>query len=184
MTFRKGICAAAIVALASGANAEEASDAKVYAGLGLGGTWFKIDGVEDYEPNFVVLGGKLGARFNNYVDGEIRFQRGLMKDTTMYAGIDFETELEYIAGAYVKLGAGDKIHPYVMVGYSRVSMGITGTNGPLSASASGVESDTSFGLGVDYYLDGNAFLTAECASYYDSDDESLTSCMVSASALF
>lgn len=164
---------------ASSAFAEDSNNkAKPYVGAFIGSLALEEDGFDGYEPDFVILMGRLGARFNEYFDGEIRFGRGLIEDSTTINGVNFDTELDYIAGAYIKVGAGESFHPYAMLGYSKASISITGSNGVSSVSASDAESDVAFGLGLDIFTSDKVAINAECASYYDKDDVTLNGCAV------
>ena len=156
----------------------------IYAGFTLGGTTYKEEGFSAFEPSFVTAGWRLGARFNEYISGEIRYQRGLVEDTGRVSGVNLEAELDYIAGAYLKVGAGDKFHPYAMLGYNKVSMEVTGSAGGASLTASDSESDVAFGLGVDLFVTDRFSLSAECANFYDKDGGDFTGCFAGAGVWF
>lgn len=181
------LASASCAAFAEEAESTPPNDAypKTYAGLNLGLVEYEEDGLDSlWEPSFATAGVKFGASFNKYIDGEIRFLRGLVSDDIVLEGILLEMELDYIAGAYVKVGAGEVFHPYALVGYSKGKLSLTASQGSLSASTTESESDVSFGLGVDLWLKNQLGLNLECISYYDKDDASIAGCAVGGALRF
>ena len=179
--MKRIISAISIAILASSALADTPTESttgpKLYVGASMGSLKLKEDDFNTYEPDFPYLMFLAGAHFNQYLDGEIRIGKGLIEDsTTAFGGATIETELDYIAGAYLKLGAGEKLHPYIMAGYSKAELTLTASNGVNSASVSEGESDVAYGLGLDIRLTDRAAFNIECASYYDKDDTSLVGC--------
>lgn len=181
------LAGASCVAFAEETTFDSTNDAypKTYAGANIGFFEYEEDGLSDlWEPSFATAGIKVGASFNQYIDGEIRFLRGLLADDIVLQGVLFEMDLDYIAGAYLKVGAGEVLHPYALVGYSKSKLTLTGSQGGSTRSTTDSESDVSFGLGVDLWLKNQLGFNLECVSYYDKDDASISGCAVGAALRF
>jgi len=173
-----------VFAESSQVTTEEGSSTQSYAGISIGSLKLKEDGFELLEPKFPTLMLRTGAKFNQYASGEVRFGLGISTDDTTIDGIRFESELDYVMGAYLKLGAGEQFHPYALVGYNKAEVTIKGVAGGNSASISDTESDIAFGLGLDVKLNERFQLNAECVNFYDENDVSLSGCLAGVTTFF
>ncbi len=103
-----------------------------------------------------------GYQFHEYLAVEGRVGVGIGDDTLDGATL----EMDHYLGAYVK--AGMPIHnfyPYALLGMTYMELTVSGAEGSFSDS----ESDLSYGIGLDYYLNNQISLNAEYANMYDKD---------------
>lgn len=135
---------AAMLALASGAQAQEATTG-AYVNLNVG--------LADSGPaNLWGLGGRLGYRFhqNFGVEGEGSF--GIKSDDATVLGVDADVKLKHQLAAYLVgfLPVNEKTDLIARVGYGTQKIKVSA----LGASASGSEESVNFGVGVQHHFDG------------------------------
>lgn len=161
------IIASAIGALALSplsANADISNQAKPYIGGAAQFLSYEEPGVD---TDHIVVAGRLGAFFNQYIAAEARLGLGVVGDETNAFGPTIDIDLNYVFGAYLRGGVpvNDVAFPYVLLGYSR---------GEVEASANGVsideaESDVSFGFGLDVKVNDKFSVFGEYANLLDKD---------------
>ena len=119
------------------------------------------------EASLSAFYGRFGKTINENFSIEGRIGLGLTGDDIY--GVDLELKNYY--GAYIRAGAPvtNIIFPYAIVGYSRGKL--EASSGGYSASAS--ESDTSFGLGVDFNVKDGNVINLEYMNYIDKDGSEL-----------
>jgi len=125
---------------------------------------------------------RLGAQINKYLSGELRAGMGFSDDTVNISGYKVDIELDSFFGAYLRGGfpVTEKIYPYAVFGVTR---------GKLTASFQGFsesdsETDTSFGVGVDFTLIDQVTLNVEYMSWFDKDGAEIDGFSVGASTAF
>lgn len=137
---------------------------------------YQYDGQPDVDLRLWNVAAKMGVNINEYVGGEIRLGKGIRTAKAEYVGFDVESSLDYIAGAYIKVGGGQGIRPYAMIGYNKLSMSVEASNNSVTLAERARDEDIAYGIGVDLALNEKAFVTFECASLYTDDRESVTGC--------
>lgn len=134
----------------------------------IGGSYAIFDYSEHgIDPDLTVgaLGVNGGYRVNDYVAVEARVGTGV-KDGT-YARMNLEMDSYF--GAYVKVGMPVNnfypIYPYALLGMTKAELTVSG----YGMTASGSESDISYGLGVAYAVNDQISLNVEYANLMDKD---------------
>lgn len=161
-------CASLIAAVSSGtALAENRMDA--YAGIHYSYLDAEVDfgaaGTLNTNPQaaYVTLGKKLNANFA----AEIRAGTGTFDDDGNVAGVNIDTEVDYIYGVYFKAGSdiSHQLHPYLVLGWSWVKA--TAEAGGLRGSED--DDDISYGIGVSWAASPDLSLNLEYMGWYDEE---------------
>jgi hypothetical protein len=152
----------------------------MYVGVNVVRTTYKEDGFASVNP--VVLAAKLGKEFNPNFAIEGRVGLGVMDDSLTIAGTKIDVEVDNFYGVYAKgiLPTGSKLSPYGLVGYTKGK--ISASAGGLSASGS--DSDISFGVGADVALDKDMILNFEFAKLFGGDGYDVDALSIGASFRF
>jgi opacity protein-like surface antigen len=140
-------------------------------GFYIGGSYTGVRwdiGLFDAKEDFGVLAVRGGYQINDYVAIEGRLGAGA-KDAD-YHGVDLEIENMY--GIYGKVGlpTDSGFYPYAMLGmtHAKVKASIPG------ATVTDSDSDVSYGLGVDYWVNKTISLGVEYANFYDKEGDEIT----------
>ena len=134
-----------------------------------GGSYAQLDtDIADVEFDLGALTFNAGYQINDYVAVETRLGAGIADDD--YEGIDLE--LDQFWGVYAKVGipTGAAFYPYVVLGYTKAELELSG-NG-YSESDSG--NDTSYGIGANFSVNDNVGVFAEYMNWYDKDEVEIT----------
>jgi len=158
--FKKTIIATAT--LLSVVSHTTQADQSSYFGANFSTLNYSEEGFSD-DASLTSVNGRLGTNFNENFSGEIRVGTGIGDGSIN--GINVELDSMY--GAYIRGGikAGESFFPYAVLGYTRGK--ISASFNRFSASAS--ESDVSFGLGADFFVNEKFTINVEYMSYFDKD---------------
>jgi len=144
--------------------------AENYAGVQYAMVTYSESDIPDFNPSALVA--RVGHNFNKNFAVEGRFGIGIADDSNTISGIPVSVEVDQFISVLAKgslpLGAGANV--YGLIGY---------TDGKITANAFGFsssasESDTSFGLGIEFGK-GDTTGSIEYVNYIDKNDGSLTS---------
>ena len=135
------------------------------------------------DADLTAVYGRIGMQLNEYFAVEARLGIGISDDTSTVVftdsatgatlgGGDVDIELEHLFGAYIRVGApvSDAFYPYAIVG-------VTEWKRELSTSLvteSYSDSDSSFGVGVDFGDADRGGFNIEYMNYYDKDGNTLS----------
>jgi opacity protein-like surface antigen len=152
-----------------------------YAGANLNFLEYSENSIDD-DASLTAGTFRLGAQINQYLSGELRAGIGFNDDTVKVSGTDVDIELDYLFGAYIRGGfpVTERIYPYAVIGVTR---------GKVTASVPGIstsesETDTSFGVGVDFTVIDQVTLNVEYMSWFDKDGTEIDGFSVGASTAF
>lgn len=198
--FKKRIALAAIATATSMALSSLAYSADYYGGestrdayigINLAAMQYAEDGFEDATVSAIY--GRLGKQYTETFAGEIRLGTGLGSDS-VYAPIlhrDIDLEVQEFYGAYLKAGipVAEKWYPYVLVGYTQISVESSVTYmGPVSSfgyiSVEDKVDDFSYGVGADIEMTRDVKGSVEFISYADKDGAQFTSLSFGVSKAF
>ena len=162
--MRNLVVAATIAITASFSGFTQAQEA--YVGFSFSQVDY-FDTVDTYDLNAGVW--RLGTNFNENFSGEIRAGFGVSEDAVNLGTLDVNVGLDRVYGAYLRGGIPvfDSFFPYVVVGYTRGKISVSAPGFP---SVSTTESDTSFGLGLDFDVSESITVNAEYMNYFDKDE--------------
>lgn len=148
----------------------------LYAGALLTRTTVSIDGFGDANP--MAIGAKLGMPINKNFAVEARLGTGLSDDSLL--GID--VKVDSFAGVYAKgiLPLSDTASVYGLLGYMQSKLKFEGAGG----SASGSDSDVSYGFGADFALSGGTSVGVEWARIFKDDVSKIDGLTLSVSFKF
>ncbi|HTN32431.1 MAG TPA: porin family protein [Marinobacter sp.] len=137
-----------------------------YVGASFAFVDYSEEGIRD-DASLTMIAGRLGAKFNKNLSGEIRVGFGVGDDSVNVLGTDVDVELNTMFGAYVRGGVevAKSFYPYVVLGYTRgeITLSVPGY------SRSDSESDVSFGLGADVDINDKLTFNVEYMNYFDKD---------------
>ncbi len=138
-----------------------------YIGANLAVFEYAEDGFDD--ANVAGIFGRLGKQYTDNLAAEVRLGFGLGSDTV--SGVDFEMQEFY--GAYLKVSApvGERLDPYLLVGYTQISVEVSA----LGVSVDDSADDFSYGVGTDIDLDKDLQGSVEFVRYADKDGAKFTS---------
>ena len=129
---------------------------------------YSESGVPDFDVSALVIRG--GYFFNKYFSLEGRLGFGIGDDTQNVFGIDINLELDNMYGIY---GVGhiplnQTVDLYGVIGFTNAEASAEAVGIP-GATASGDESDLSFGIGADFLVSKNISLNLEYMAYLSKD---------------
>jgi outer membrane immunogenic protein len=168
------IFSALILSISSITNAKE-----LYYGLNFSTLDYKETTTEQMIfPVFSMqtISGKLGRVWNDNFSAEMRVGFGLNDDEKIVSVngtlVPIQLGLKNFYGAYVKIGEQVKsnIYPYTILGYTRVK----GKVKALFIEDTNAESDSSFGMGIDFDLTETLKLNIEYMNYLDKNTAALS----------
>ncbi len=112
------------------------------------------------------LTGRLGVRFNEYFSSELRAGFGINDDSQEILGEDVDIDLDYMYGAYLRAGfpVTDYMYPYAIVGYTRNKVSVSVDD---IGSRDEIDSDASYGVGVDFPFSDAFSINLEYMQIYD-----------------
>lgn len=162
-------------------SAEQSSPAEnpqklIYGGINLGKVSFKTDGSRFLTPEFNIIGLKAGMHLHDYLDAEVRLSSGTSKDPEVVGRDRYSSELDYLAGAYLKPGIGKGIRLYGLLGFNQASISVSGPDPVVKSRVESVDSDLAMGFGLEVQVGDTMRINFECASYADSSSGELTGC--------
>ncbi|WP_101757829.1 porin family protein [Oceanicoccus sp. KOV_DT_Chl] len=175
--MKKTLLALAVSSLIAPATfAEEAGNTGWY----IGGSYAQLDTDFDdlVEFDLAALVFNAGYKINDYIAIETRLGTGITDDDIV--GVDLE--LDYLWGVYAKAGipTGTAIYPYVVLGYTKAELELSG----YGYSESDSDSDTSYGIGADFSVNDNVGIFAEYMNWYDDDGVEISGFNIGASYKF
>lgn len=165
-------------------SAQQASE-NGYVGVNYVFATYEEDGfAEDIDLGALV--GKVGAKINPYLSGELRVGFGVADESASINGVTGEIEIDYIVGGYMLFGLPNEtpIYPYVVLGYTKGELTASVSGPGVSASASASESDVSYGAGANFALSDKIQMNAEYMQYIDKGGAEISGFSVGASYLF
>lgn len=142
----------------------------------------------DTSPTALVF--QIGKEINKNFAIEGRFGMGMGDDSTgAFIGITPFTvtqEVDTFFGIYAKgiMPASDVVSLYGMVGFTDGTVNTSITDGVITISDSGSESDISFGVGVDFDVTKSMALNIEYMNYIDVDNGTLDALSVGITTKF
>lgn len=147
---------------ASVAASAESSAPGIYLGGGYTDTNVHFNGRND-DADTGVLFARGGYQVNQNVAFEARLGTGV-DDDHIYGS---KVELEDIYGMYLKAGVPLQMgfYPYVLLGATHGKVKVSGSNWSESDSTN----DFSYGVGVDYWFNGQVSADLEYANFYAKD---------------
>ena len=163
------IAVAAIFAVLSAPSNAQGYGGIRYAGLD---TKFQMTGLEWSTPALMV---NVGYQFNPYFALEGRVGFGIGDDTQ--PGIIIATgqavqvfaEVDNYRGVFMRfsLPADESVYPYFQMGHGKSKLDFAVVGGGSIVTASGDESDTAYGIGVNMVFVDNIAVNIEYMNYYD-----------------
>jgi opacity protein-like surface antigen len=178
---KKSLFSAVVIGSVTLLGAGTAQAQNGYAGANLNFLEYSENGIDD-DASLTAGTFRLGAQINQYLSGELRAGIGFNDDTVNISGYKVDIELDSFFGAYLRGGfpVTEKIYPYAVFGVTR---------GKLTASFQGFsksdsETDTSFGVGVDFTVVDQVTLNVEYMSWFDKDGAEIDGFSVGASTAF
>jgi hypothetical protein len=134
----------------------------LYAGALLTRTTVSVDGFGDANPT--TIGANLGMMLNKNFAVEARLGTSLADDSL--AGVNLK--VDNFAGFYGKgiLPLSDTASVYGLLGYTQGKLKVSGPLG----SASGSDSDVSYGVGAEFAVSGTTSVGVEWARFFKGDD--------------
>lgn len=150
----------------------------LYAGALLTRTTVSIDGFGDANP--MAIGAKLGMPINKNFAVEARLSTGLSDDSLLGGIVD--VKVDSFVGVYAKglLPLSDTASVYGLLGYTQSKLKLEGPGG----SASGSDSDLSYGFGADFAVSGGTSVGVEWARLYKDDVSKIDGLTLSVSFKF
>lgn len=183
----KVVLGSAFAVLASFASAATAQDSGEggYVGLNYAFLTYEEDGISD-EFDLGALVGKAGVRVNPYLAAEFRAGFGAKDDSASFNGASLELELDYLVGGYAVLGIPNEspVYPYAIVGATKAELTASATGPGGSASASGSETDISYGIGANLEINRDFQVNGEYMQYIDKDGGEISGVSVGFAVLF
>ncbi|PFG11088.1 MULTISPECIES: porin family protein [unclassified Marinobacter] len=178
---KKSLISAFVIGSATILGAGTAQAQNGYAGANLNFLEYNENGIND-DASLTAGTFRLGAQVNEYLSGELRAGLGFSDDTVNITGTDVDIELDSLFGAYLRGGfpITKQIYPYAVFGVTRGQV----TYSAQGFSESKSETDTSFGVGVDFTLIDQVTLNVEYMSWFDKDGTEIDGFSVGASTAF
>lgn len=145
-----------------------------YGGISVSSIDYSEEGIND-DASLTAVSGKIGSMLNENFGFEIRVGTGIADDDVPVVisglNVDVNVELKSFYGAYIKglIPISDKIHPYVILGYTHGKVEYSASYLGLEFSDDSSESDVSFGAGFDIYLSESSSLNLEYLNWFDKD---------------
>lgn len=175
---------ALLASFASGATAQDSVEGG-YVGLNYAFVTYEEDGISD-EFDLGALVGKAGVQVNPYVAAEFRAGFGAKDDSASFNGASLELELDYMVGGYMLLGLPNEspVYPYAVIGATKGELTASATGPGGSASASGSETDISYGLGANLSINKDFQVNGEYMQYIDKDGGEISGVSIGFAVLF
>lgn len=146
------LSAAAVTLIAAPAFAQDAPPSRYYGSLGY--TQLDTD-----DANVGAVTGRLGTRLTRYLGAEAEYSVGVKDDDIDVAGVPTSVEHKFDAAAYgvATLPVTDQFEVFGRVGYgtTRLRAGAAGVSDAASTES------VNYGVGANYFLDGQNGLRAD-----------------------
>lgn len=135
---------------------------------------YDVAELDDTDASHSAIYGRVGRSFNKYLAVEVRAGIGTTSGTASTSGVDLDVqvELEYLAGAYARVGWPllPSIYLYAVGGYAQISLEAYTQVQGLNVGVSETESNISFGVGGEVRLTKNWYLNVELTRYHEEID--------------
>ena len=152
-----------------------------YAGGGVGFLNYKLTALEDTvfdslaDGSVTALYGRLGTHVNDHFSVEGRLGSGLADEEKTIEGVNVAVKLNSLLGVYGRFGASASgpVSPYVIAGFTRIRVELAATVDDVTTSTEDTETDSSFGVGIDFKAGETGKFNIEYMNYYDNDGDEL-----------